>query len=267
MLHNSKGSNPLGFWRHVVFRRMSFLNLRNHWETIEMARNSNKPGKALVPAETVLEGEIITPETVNAGPTKEMHSAIETSIRTKLAQYLAGKDAAHLAVIEAIMWAAKHGEAQYLNVAFDVLGGFDEKPSADAENLRSRRGKASAFTTADDKETTWLGYNQKASEGKKKGFFVKSGLQFAEARKNMDELALKQGPRFMDRIPKLSKPLTMEDVLRLAAKFSETVDNKEKKVIETGATPLPASFKAMLADVSSEAIKLSGQLKRVQPAS
>jgi len=230
-----------------------------------MAGKSNK--KALVPAEKPLDGEILPPvDKVEAKvnePTAEMHSAIDKAIRDGFAAYFAGKQAAHLSAVAAIMWAAKYGDARYLNVGFDLCGGFGEKPTADAENLRSWAGRISTYTGSDGKEAKWLGFNTKATEGRKAGFFVKSGLAPAAAREAMDELSLKQGPRFMDNIAKMSKPLSLEDVLRLISKFPDTVKSKEKKVVESGSVPLPASLVAKLMEASAEATMLSAHVAPV----
>lgn len=229
-----------------------------------------KSNKALVPAETVLEGEILPPETVTVeapvGPTAEEHKATESSIRAKIAHYLEGKQSAHLAVIEGVMWAAKHGDAKYINLAFDLLGGFEERPSADADRLRMWCGKVTSFTNAQGKVQTWLGFNQKASDTKKAGFYVKSGLEPFAARLAMNETDLKQGPRFMDTQNKSPKPYGLEELLKAIAKFSDTVNSKEKKVVEAGSVPLPESLKRKLLEASAEATLMSAHIPTVEKA-
>jgi len=190
--------------------------------------------------------------------TAEERAAINTSIHTKIAAYLAGKTEAHLAVIEAVMWAAKYGDAHYINVAYELLGGFVEKPTADAQNLRVWCGVVSTYVGSDGKEAKWLGFNTKASEGKKAGFFVKSGLLPLAARNAMNETVLREGPRFMDRVAKSGNAMTIERLLAEVARMAETIDKKEKKVIESGedkSLPIPDSLLSKLMSVSADAEK------------
>lgn len=199
--------------------------------------------------------------------TAEQRTAIDTSVRTKIASYLAGKTEAHLAVIEAVMWAAKYGDAHYINVAYDLLGGFVEKPTADAQNLRVWCGVVSTYVGADEKEAKWLGFNSKASEGKKAGFFVKSGLLPKTARDAMNETVLKQGPRFMDRIAKSGNAMTIEKLLAEIARVASTITKKEEKVIESGedkSLPIPNDLLSKLMVVSAEAEKELATRKAVK---
>ena len=233
-----------------------------------MASKKNEQ-KALVKANKVLEGEILPPESKDApkvdapvGPTAEEHKAIDTSVRAKIAQYLEGKQSAHLAVIEALGWAAKHGDAHYMNVILDLLGGFNERPTADAENLRLWTGRKTAFEGPDGKPVTWMGFNTKATETKKAGFYVKSGVTAQFGRALFDELALKQGPRFMDRVAKAAKPADLETLLKLIAKFPDTVGSKEKKVVEAGSVPLPESLKRKLMEAAGEATTYASKITK-----
>lgn len=230
---------------------------------------SKKPGKALVPAGKILEGEILPPESKPApevsapvGPTAEEHKAIDTSVRAKIAHYLEGKQSAHLAVIEALGWAAKHGDAHYMNVILDLLGGFNERPTADAENLRLWTGRKTAFEGADGKLVTWMGYNTKATETKKAGFYVKSGVTAQFGRALFNELDLKQGDRFMDRVAKAAKPADLETLLKLIARFPDTVGSKEKKVVEAGSVPLPESLKRKLMEAAGEATTYASKITK-----